>query len=117
MVGIFNQGDIIEVDFNPTRGHEPANTRPALVVSSFDFNMSTSMTLVCPITNRIKPFPLHEELPADAPVTGSVVIEQVRALDLSARGATLIGTLDRETLHRILVCLRSFFEMDEDKLM
>ena len=115
MVSIFNQGDIVEVNFDPTRGHEPAKTRPALVVSTYDFNISNSITIVCPITSRSQPFFLHEELPDDAPVSGCVVMEQVRALDLEARPTKLLGSLDQQTLHKILVCLRSFFAEDEDE--
>ena len=106
---IFNQGDIIEVNFNPTLGHEPANKRPALVVSNYDFNISNSMTIVCPITTRKKPFFLHIELPNNSIVTGSIVTEQVRAMDLGARKATKLGELDRETLQKVLTCLKSFY--------
>ena len=107
---IFDQGDIIEVDFNPTRGHEPANKRPALVISNFDFNISNSMTIVCPITNRMKPFFLHFEIPDASFVTGSIVTEQLRALDLEARGARKISTLDAITLDKVLRCVKSFFD-------
>ena len=107
---IFDQGDIIELDFDPTRGHEPSKVRPALVVSSYDFNISNSMTIVCPITSRMKPFFLHQELPEDCCVRGSVVMEQVRAVDLDARKAKCIGALSPQEMTPILVCLRSFFE-------
>ena len=30
---LYEQGDIIEVDFDPTLGHEPKKMRPAIVVS------------------------------------------------------------------------------------
>ena len=113
MVGIYEQGDVIEVDFNPTRGHEPAHTRPALVVSTYDFNISNSMTIVCPISSRERPFFLHEALPEGAPAEGSVIMEQIRALDLQARPSKLLGRLDKKTLHSVLVCLRSFFDEDE----
>lgn len=109
---IYEQGDIIEVSFDPSLGHEPAKTRPALVVSTYRFNSCNSMTIVCPITSRMRPFFLHEPLPADADVTGDVVMEQLRAMDLSARKTTKIGAVDQATLHRILVCLRSFFDED-----
>lgn len=110
MVSVYEPGDVIDVNFDPTKGHEPAKERPALVVSSFDFNASSSMTIVCPISSRERPFPLHEELPEDAPVQGSVIMEQIRAIDLNARPHELLGRIDDETLHRILVCLRSFFD-------
>ena len=106
---IFSQGDIIEVDFNPTVGHEPANKRPALVVSNYDFNISNSMTIVCPITNRLKPFFLHLNVPDENVVTGSVVTEQVRAMDLETRQAKKIGELDSQTLEAVLACVKSFF--------
>lgn len=107
---IYDQGDIIEVDFDPTKGHEPAKKRPALVVSNYDFNISNSMTIVCPITNRMTPFFLHQQLPDNCCVQGSVVMEQLRALDLDARPTVRLGTLSPEELKPILVCLQSFFD-------
>ncbi len=58
---VFKQGDIVDVNFNPTVGHEPKKKRPALVVSSEDFNNATSMTIVCPITATDNGFFLHEQ--------------------------------------------------------
>ncbi len=107
---IFDQGDIVEVDFDPTRGHEPSKKRPALVVSNYDFNVSNSMTIVCPITNRLAPFFLHQPLPDDCCVQGSVVMEQLRTLDLEARPTRRLGRLDEADLAPILTCLQSFFE-------
>ena len=106
---IFDQGDIVEVDFDPTKGHEPQKKRPALVVSTYDFNISNSMTIVCPISSREKDFFLHERLPESCCVKGSVIMEQVRAIDLEARPCRRLGRLDDDTLQPILICLRSFF--------
>ena len=106
---IFDQGDIVEVDFDPTRGHEPMKKRPALVASNFDFNSATTMTIVCPITSADNGFFLHEPLPPTCEVQGFVVMEQARAIDLDARGARKICSLDETALDPILICLRSFF--------
>ena len=106
---IYEQGDIVEVNFSPTVGHEPAKKRPALVVSNLDFNVSNSMTIVCPITSREKDFFLHERLPEDCGASGCVVMEQVRAIDLDARPTKLIGKLEGKQLDDILTCLSSFF--------
>ena len=106
---IFEQGDIIEVNFDPTIDHEPAKRRPAVVVSNIDFNLSNSMTIVCPITSREKDFFLHEPLPDGCGAHGCIVMEQVRAIDLDARSTTLIGHLDDETLDDVLACVSSFF--------
>lgn len=104
-----DQGDIIEVDFGPMRGHEPQKLRPALVVSTWSFNMSNSMTIVCPISTRERPFPLHEPLPDDCCVSGCVIMEQVRAIDLEARPCKKLGVLSDAVLQPILTCVRSFF--------
>ena len=106
---IYEQGDIIEVDFDPTVGHEPAKKRPALVVSNIDFNLSCSMTIVCPITSAANDFFLHEPLPEGADVAGCVVMEQVRAMDLDVRKTTLLGHLSDDALDDILACVASFF--------
>jgi len=109
---IFEQGDIVMVNFDPSVGHEPKCKRPALVVSNYKFNRATNMTLVCPITRADNRFFLHEPLPQACMVEGCVIMEQVRALDLDARGATLVEHLSERDLRPILICLSSFFTTD-----
>jgi mRNA interferase MazF len=106
---IFEQGDIITVDFDPTKGHEPQKTRPAVVVSSYEFNASNSMTIVCPITSTASGFFLHEPMPPGYGTDGYIVMEQLRAIDLVARGARKTGHIDSCDLEPVLICLRSFF--------
>ena len=109
-MAVYSQGDIIEVNFDPTKGHEPAKRRPALVVSDYDFNLSTSMTIVCPISTGERPFFLHEVLPSDSGVEGCVIMEQVRAIDLETRETKYLAHLSDESLLPIIICLKSFFE-------
>lgn len=52
-MGKITQGDIMLVNFNPTRGHEQKGVRPAIVISSPDFTLS-EMVIVCPVTSVIK---------------------------------------------------------------
>ncbi|MCI8366202.1 MAG: type II toxin-antitoxin system PemK/MazF family toxin [Eggerthellaceae bacterium] len=110
---LFSRGDIIEFDFNPSLGHEPAGRRPALVVSTDLFNASTSMTLVCPITTRQDNFPLHLDLPDGLETYGTVPLEQVRAFDLAARNPQYIESVNDsdapEFMDHIREALRSFF--------
>ncbi|WP_165043756.1 type II toxin-antitoxin system PemK/MazF family toxin [Adlercreutzia sp. ZJ138] len=91
---IFCKGDIVEFDFSPSACHEPTGRRSALVVSRDKFNISTSMTLVCPITTRANPFPLHLELPAGLETYGVVAVEQLRAFDLDARHPRFVENVD-----------------------
>ena len=89
------KGDVVEFDFSPSRGHEPTERRPGLVVSNNEFGWATSMALVCPITSRDNGFPLHVPIPEnDGSVYGFVATEQVRAYDLLARNAAVIAHLD-----------------------
>ena len=48
MVTIFEQGDIVYLDFDPQSGHEQNGRRPALVISNNLFNRVSSLTMVCP---------------------------------------------------------------------
>jgi mRNA interferase MazF len=44
-------GDLIWIDFDPTKGREQAGRRPALVVSPGSFSANTGLAIVCPITS------------------------------------------------------------------
>lgn len=106
---ILSQGDIVRFDLNPSVGHEPRGKRPAMVVSSFDFNSSTSMTLVCPITSTLNEFPLHLELPEGMDTVGCVACEQVRAYDLEARSVEYVEAAPSSFVSKVTTCVRSFF--------
>ncbi len=80
-----------------------------MVVSSFEFNASTSMTLVCPITTTLNRFPLHLELPAGLDTIGCVACEQVRAYDLEARGAERVESVPQDFIDKVRTCMKSFF--------
>ena len=56
------QGDVIFLNFNPTKGHEQADFRLAVVISNNVFNQNTKMVMVCPITSNDKYFPTHYNL-------------------------------------------------------
>lgn len=61
-----SRGEIWMVDLNPTRGHEQAGVRPALVVSVDRFNHGLAgLAVVLPVTSRHKGISLH--VPVDPP--------------------------------------------------
>jgi mRNA interferase MazF len=108
---LFEQGDIIEVDFDPTKGHEPARRRPALVASVGYFNnVLSSLTVVCPITSTASRHPLHIEIAPGNPAIGSICIEQLRAVDLSRRNCSATkGKLDEDTMATVLEVIGGVF--------
>ena len=92
------QGDIIWLEFNPQAGHEQAGHRPALVVSNDFFNRATGMAIVCPITNNLRPFPLHIRLDERTKTTGVVACEQIKSLDIKARKYRFIERAPKDIL-------------------
>ena len=101
---MFEQGEFVEVSFDPTVGHEPQKRRPAVVVSvGFFNNVLSSLQVVCPITSTVNGHPLHVEIREGNPVRGCVCLEAMRAIDLQARGARSMGEfLDETTMSRVL---------------
>ena len=52
-----SRGEIWMVDLNPTRGHEQAGVRPALVVSVDTFNHGPAgLAVVLPVTSRLREY-------------------------------------------------------------
>jgi len=81
----FERGEIVWVDFTPTKGHEQAGRRPALVISPKSYNAVSSTMLVCPITSNLGPWPWKVALPESERVDGAVLVDQVKSIDPSAR--------------------------------
>ncbi len=84
---IFNQGDIITMNFNPQQGHEQSGKRPAVILSNNILNNHSSLALVCPITNTNKQHPFHIELDERTVTTGVILCDQAKMLDIRARNA------------------------------
>lgn len=89
-VYIPDRGDLVWVDFNPTRGREQAKVRPAIVVSPKSYNQKTSLAIMCPITSVQKDYPF-EVVVSDKKVSGVILSDHVRSLDWKARNAKFIS--------------------------
>ena len=105
----YSQGDIIEVSFDPSLGHEPQNRRPALVISEDEFNRMSSLVFLAPITTTLSGYPLHILLPKECDVNGAVCIEQSRSLDLDVRRHEKVCELDETTMSAILEAVGAVF--------
>ena len=88
MVSIFEQGDIVYLDFDPQAGHEQKGRRPALVVSNNLFNRVDNLTMVCPITHTDRGHPFHIRLDSRTKTDGVILCDQARMLDLNSRNAS-----------------------------
>ncbi|MBW4061564.1 endoribonuclease MazF [Candidatus Saccharibacteria bacterium] len=78
------RGDIVWFDFSPQIGHEQAGTRPALVISSRNYNERSGMMLACPITSKIKGYPFEVRVKSKK-MEGAVLADQIKNVDWRAR--------------------------------
>jgi mRNA interferase ChpB len=90
---VFDRGDVVSVPLDPALGHEQKGTRPALVLTTRQFNRLGDV-LVAPITqggdySRYAGFAVS--LTATGCKTqGVALINKIRMLDLTARKARKI---------------------------
>jgi mRNA interferase MazF len=82
--------EIIRIDFNPIRGHEQANDRPAVVLSNQGFNDKAGLLVCVPCTTRIKGHPFEVALSALNQPTVALA-HHVRTMDWRERGAVSLG--------------------------
>jgi mRNA interferase MazF len=106
------QGDIIKLGLDPTKGHEQAGYRPVLVVNNGSFSRASNMIVICPITNTNRNNPLHVPL-AGLATTGFVMCDQIKAVDIKARGYRTVETVDAETLWEVTDIICGFVEIED----
>ena len=104
------QGDIVFLDFNPTKGREQSGVRPAVVVSANIFNQHTKMAIVCPISSNNKEFPTHYKLEDSKKVFGSVFCEHVRSIDYEVRNLKFVEKTSDNDFISIITLLNACFE-------
>ena len=104
------QGDIILLDFNPTKGHKQKGKRPGIVVSTNTFNKYTKMSLVCPITSNQKEFPTHYKLEDTKIIKGSVLCEHIMSIDYQERNVELIEQASNNDLVSVMMLLNACIE-------
>ena len=92
-MAVFDRGDIVSVPLDPTVGHEQRGTRPALVLTTKDFNKLGDV-LVAPITQG-GDFARYAGFAVTLTGTGCktqgvALVNKIRMLDLEARKAKKI---------------------------
>ena len=111
MVTVFEQGDIVYLDFDPQAGHEQKGRRPALVVSNNLFNRVSSLTMVCPITHTDRGHPFHVRLDKRTKTDGVIMCDQARMLDLNSRRASFEEKTPSDLVAEAVDIISGFLEM------
>ena len=101
------RGDIIQLELNPRTGSEQAGYRPAIIISPFPYNQISKIVLVCPITSRKKEWPFEVQLPDRLQTYGVVLVDQIRAVDCSARKAVFVEKAPPELIDEVLARLET----------
>lgn len=104
------RGDIVYLNFNPTKGHEQSGFRPAIVLSSDTFNNFTKMVIVCPITTNTKEFPTHYLLKYTKKIKGSVLCEHLRSIDYETRNLKYVEKCTEDEYDNIIDLIDSFYK-------
>ena len=110
----FNRGDIVRVNLNPTEGREQqGDFRPALVLTPAAYN-ATGLAVIAPITQggdfaRYAGFAVTLS-GSGTQTQGVVLCNQIRTLDLEARGAKRLEALPEAVMDEVLARVQALFE-------
>lgn len=109
------RGEVWVVDLSPTRGHEQAGRRPALVVSADAFNASRAgLVFVVPFTTRPRGIPTHVEV---RPPAGGLQepswarCEDLRSVSVERLEAGPLGVVPGGVLAAVAERLRLLLEL------
>lgn len=96
------QGDVVLVSLNPTKGHEQQGKRPALVVSVTLFNQADAnpFCVLVPITNTVRNSPFEVPI-TGGKTTGVALTDQFKSLDLNARHFDILDKVDSDCLEAV----------------
>jgi len=84
-------GDLVWLDFDPRAGHEQSGRRPAIVLTTRDYNEAASLAVVCPVTQQVKGYPFEVVLPSGSGFEGAILADHVKSVDWRARRAEYQG--------------------------
>ncbi len=105
-------GDIIKINFSPSRGHEQKGYRPGLVISDpITQKELNGIVTVVPITNSTSTFFTRVNLDKYKLQTrGDILVDQVKALDLSERAYKFVEKAPSEVLVKCHAIFKAIYE-------
>lgn len=105
-------GDIIEINFSPSEGHEQRGYRPGLVLSDpITQKQLNGLATVVPITNSTSTFFTRVNLNKyNLKTKGDILMDQVKVLDLSIRQYKFIEKAPREVLGKCAIIFKAIYE-------
>ena len=110
------QFEVWIADLNPTRGTEPCNVRPVIVVQTDLLNKSHLSSLICPITTNVQPGSeiLRVHLPSGCCGLNEacdIMIDQLRAID-NKRLLKKVGMVSQEIAMKVTSNLKIVLDLE-----
>ena len=105
------QGDIVDIDFSPSKHNEPAYRHFGIVVGIWEANIRSALIYVIPVTSTNNGYPFHILISKNehCPIDGYAQCEALRALDLDSRAAEgkceIVGHISDTDLSHVLGCI------------
>jgi mRNA interferase MazF len=96
-----SRGDIVYLDFDPTKGHEQRGHRPAFVISPLGYNQKSSLALFMPITKQQKGYPFEVLLPSGLKIQRVILADQIKCLDWKARGVQFVESVPESVIEEV----------------
>ncbi len=100
----FNQGDIIKIN--------GFKKQSFVIVSKNAFIKATGIFHVCPIISGIPAGPIHPEVKGKKGESGTVICEQIKAIDPNIRGCSLTDSLSYDDIMNVSDIIQGIFEYD-----
>jgi mRNA interferase MazF len=105
ITGTVQRGSVVWMRLSPQAGHEQLGWRPAIVLSDGLIDPhNSSFAFIVPVTNQPKGYPFEVPVPSgiatagtyvtQSELSGVVLTDQCKSLDLSARNAEVVGQVD-----------------------
>lgn len=106
------RGDFIHCNFNPQAGTEQAGPRPALVLSTREFNIGTGLLAACPITSTGTGSKFEVPVPKGARLHGFVLTHQFKTLDWIARDVSFHSKSTEDLMCEVLGRIEAILSID-----
>jgi mRNA interferase MazF len=94
-----DRGDFIWVILDPRVGHEQSGRRPAIVLSRRLFTERTGLSVICPITSKVKGLPFEIKVKSKD-IDGAILPIHLRTVDVVARKAQFISKASPSILQK-----------------
>lgn len=101
-----DQGDVVWLSLDPTKGREQKGRRPAIVLTKKEYNRATGCFLMCPLTTKRKGYMTEVLCEVDGK-TAVILSDQIRCVDFTLRKAEYITTVPSEILSEVKAKIRA----------